>query len=181
MFLPSGASLHAGAPTRATKTSVEQVIGADSDGVVTSFDISGPVAGVFVLLLDAASATALAQRLLGNKESIPYSSAALGALAEMGNIAASTFLNVIADRVQQVCLPSVPNIQQGRASAILEEITASHAPLLGEPETPGLLYAMDIHDAGDIQMWMWFVPQAGAIERLEASEAAAGQPAPTGQ
>ncbi len=87
--------------------------------VVIAFQASGGVAGTLVLVVDDAVAGSLAGRLTGPPRAVAAGQAGsddtlgvggLGALAELGNIVASAFLNGAARVVGRTCLPSVPRL-----------------------------------------------------------------------
>ncbi|MDP2340733.1 MAG: chemotaxis protein CheC [Deltaproteobacteria bacterium] len=91
--------------------------------VVIAFDTSGGVTGTLALVIDDAVAAWLAGRLTG---AVTLDGAigkgALAALAELGNIVASAFLNGAARVVGRTCLPSVPRLLH---AATAEALTAA--------------------------------------------------------
>jgi chemotaxis protein CheY-P-specific phosphatase CheC len=107
--------------------------------VVIAFDTSGGVIGTLALVIDDAVAAWLAGRLTG---AVTLDGAigkgSLAALAELGNIVASAFLNGAARVVGRTCLPSVPRVthastaealaQASRAIALAAGATSSSTP-----------------------------------------------------
>lgn len=79
--------------------------------VVIVFQASGGITGTLGLVIDDEAAAWLAGHLMG---AVTLDGAigknALGALAELGNIVASAFLNGAARVVGRTCLPSVPRV-----------------------------------------------------------------------
>ena len=79
--------------------------------VVVALEASGGVNGSFALVINDDVAASLAGRLTGASTlDGPVGKGALAALAELGNIAASAFLNGAARVVGRTCVPSVPRI-----------------------------------------------------------------------
>ncbi len=84
--------------------------------VVVAADTTGGVVGTFALIVDDGVAAWLVARLTGEASaSATLTPIAFAALAELGNIAASAFLNGCARVVGKTCLPSVPRVSRGRA------------------------------------------------------------------
>ena len=77
--------------------------------VVLAFETSGGVPGHLAFVLDETVAASLVASLTG-AEASDLNTVALMALAEIGNIAASAFLNGVARVVGRTCLPSVPRV-----------------------------------------------------------------------
>jgi chemotaxis protein CheY-P-specific phosphatase CheC len=88
----------------------------------SAFDLSGALVGTMVHLSEDHTARHLAARLLGHEEAGAgaYDSRDRGALSEIGNIAASAFLNAVADHLGRACLPSVPRFLHGQAADVLQ-------------------------------------------------------------
>lgn len=88
--------------------------------VVITFDTSGGVDGTLAVVFDDDVARRFAVRLTGGAVEVgAIGPAALAALAELGNIAASAFLNGVARLVKRACLPSVPRVGHASASTVL--------------------------------------------------------------
>ncbi len=79
-------------------------------GVVMAFDTEGGVPGHLAFIADEAIAARLVASLTG-AEQTDLNAQAMMALAEVGNIAASAFLNGAARVVGKTCLPSVPRVR----------------------------------------------------------------------
>jgi chemotaxis protein CheY-P-specific phosphatase CheC len=103
-----------------TSFSADETASADAssflrpDVVVVSFETSGGVDGTLAVLIDDGAARWLVGRLTGGGPAEgELGEVALAALAELGNIAASAFLNAAALLVRRSCLPSVPRVGTG--------------------------------------------------------------------
>ncbi len=99
--------------------------------VVVAFDTSGGVDGTLAVVFDDDVARRFAGRLVGQGAGAMgvLDPAALAALAELGNIAASAFLNGVARLVKRTCLPSVPRVGQAASVTVL----AATLPGVGMP------------------------------------------------
>ncbi len=94
------------APTAADPAGI-----AAADAVVVSFDTSGGVEGTLAVVIDDDVARWLVGRLTGGGPAEgALGESARAALAELGNIAASAFLNAAARLLRRSCLPSVPRV-----------------------------------------------------------------------
>lgn len=92
------------------------------------FRLSGGFEGALVHVLSAADADAMLARVPGGRPSGGVSGdRGRGALSEIGNIAASAFLNAVATRVRRACLPSVPRFSEGGVRLALESVDVSAA------------------------------------------------------
>ncbi len=88
--------------------------------VVIAFEASGGISGTLALVIDDAVAQWLAGHLTGAVTlDGDIGSGALAALAELGNIVASAFLNGAARVVGRTCLPSVPRVIHSSTSEAL--------------------------------------------------------------
>lgn len=89
--------------------------------VVVGFTVNGGVSGRFALAVDEAGAHALAAAMTGAavaaKDKLGKRS--LAALTELGNIAASAFMNGAAELLHKSCVPSVPSLAVGDPAALL--------------------------------------------------------------
>jgi chemotaxis protein CheY-P-specific phosphatase CheC len=86
--------------------------------VVIAFDTTGGVEGTLAVVADDGVAAWLAGRLTG-KGDVDVGPGVLAVLAELGNIAASAFLNGTARLVKRACLPSVPRVDHVSSRAAL--------------------------------------------------------------
>lgn len=93
--------------------------------VVLAFETTGGAPGQLVFVLDEAVAAAVVASLTG-ASSTELSKAALSALAEVGNIAASAFLNGAARVVGATCLPSVPRVSHAPAEQAVVAVLPPH-------------------------------------------------------
>ncbi|MCC7073273.1 MAG: hypothetical protein IT383_18280 [Deltaproteobacteria bacterium] len=91
--------------------------------VVVGFVVSGGVQGRFALVLTEPAARVIAQAMVGGRHTLVPSEKLgkrlTGALTELGNIAASAFMNGVAELVHQSCVPSVPAFGHGDAAEVL--------------------------------------------------------------
>ncbi len=78
-------------------------------GVTLAFETGGGAPGHLAFVLDEDVAVRLVAGLTGAHDA-ELGTTALMALAEVGNIAASAFLNGVASVVGRACLPSVPRV-----------------------------------------------------------------------
>lgn len=85
--------------------------------VVVGFTVSGGLQGRFALVLADPAARALATAMTGpgrgQDGDEKLGKRALAALTELGNIAASAFMNGAAELLHQSCIPSVPSLHHG--------------------------------------------------------------------
>ena len=93
--------------------------------VVLAFEATGGAPGQLVFVLDENVAASVVASLTG-ATSTELSKAALSALAEVGNIAASAFLNGAARVVGATCLPSVPRVSQAPAEQAVVAVLPAH-------------------------------------------------------
>jgi chemotaxis protein CheY-P-specific phosphatase CheC len=114
--------------------------------IVVSFDTSGGIDGRLAVIFDDDVARWMAGRLTGGGpvEGV-FGEVALAALAELGNIAASAFLNSAARAVKRTCLPSVPRVDRAPAAAALSSVvpaaSSSTAVLRAEGHSLHLVFA----------------------------------------
>ncbi len=99
--------------------------GPDKSLVVVGFDLHGAVTGGFAQLLHEEGAARLASILAGRPMTADD---AVGVIAELGNIAASAFLNRLAGHLGGACLPSVPRLFKGSPQATVTSIFGDDAP-----------------------------------------------------
>lgn len=91
--------------------------------VVVGFTVNGGVNGRFALAVDEAGAHALSAAMTGGgapgagKDKL--GKRALAALTELGNIAASAFMNGAAELLHKSCVPSVPSLAFGDPAELL--------------------------------------------------------------
>lgn len=110
--------------------------------VVLAFETTGGAPGTLVFVLDETVAASVVAALTG-AVSTELSKSALSALAEVGNIAASAFLNGASRVVGGTCLPSVPRTSHAPVEQILNAVL---------PPRPLLLARLDVADAGAISI-----------------------------
>lgn len=102
-------------------------------GVSTiGFRLSGGFEGALLYVLRPGDADGLLARLPERLRAYARDERARGALGELGNIAASAFLNAVATRVRRACVPSVPRLFDGGLRGALERVEV-------DPEQRGLL------------------------------------------
>ncbi|MEW5853178.1 MAG: hypothetical protein AB2A00_30630 [Myxococcota bacterium] len=84
------------------------------------FRLAGGVNGRLWLVAPQTDMLTLAARLLGTPDNPPkkLDDPSRGALAEAGNVVASSFLNVFGDALREVCFPSVPDVRDAPSSLL---------------------------------------------------------------
>lgn len=91
--------------------------------VVVGFTVSGGVDGRFALLLTDAAARVVAHAMVGGRHtqapSDKLGKRMTAALTELGNIAASAFMNGVAEEVHRSCVPSVPEFASGDPAVVV--------------------------------------------------------------
>lgn len=96
--------------------------------VVVALEASGGVKGSFALVINEDVAASLADRLTGASTlDGAVGKGALAALAELGNIAASAFLNGAARVVGRTCVPSVPRVVHAPTSDAIRSVVGGAA------------------------------------------------------
>ncbi len=110
--------------------------------VVLAFETTGGAPGQLVFVLDETVAASVVAALTG-ATSTELSKAALSALAEVGNIAASAFLNGAARVVGVTCLPSVPRVSHAPVEQIVVAVL---------PPRPFHLARVSLGDVGAISI-----------------------------
>ena len=93
--------------------------------VVVGFTVNGALEGRFALIIAEPGARALASDMIGAKQGHPPAEKlgrrATAALTELGNIAASAFLNGAAELLRASCVPSVPSFHVGDPAHLLPD------------------------------------------------------------
>src|SRR5690606_362277 len=108
-------------PERITAAELERRVGPDVTAI--GFRLSGGFEGALVHVLTPGDADALLERLPGRGAlGTGRNERARGALSEVGNIAASAFLNAVATHVRRACLPSVPRFSGEGVRAALQRV-----------------------------------------------------------
>lgn len=152
-------------PVRVSAVELEQRLGPDVMAV--GFRLSGGFEGALLHVLSPGDADALLARLPERLRAHAREERAQGALAELGNIAASAFLNAVAARVRRACVPSVPRYVDGGLRGALGNVDV-------DPEAGGLLlvYAsVRIEGIPPVTLTLVVVPEpvsvAALAERVE--------------
>ena len=128
-LLEAGAREAAEAIMRLTHHETARMLSADREAVaamfarvgpravVVAFTVSGGVHGRFALAVGERGAGSLAAAMTGNSgagsAADRLGKRALAALTELGNIAASAFMNGAAELLHESCVPSVPSVTVG--------------------------------------------------------------------
>ncbi|MCC7110038.1 MAG: chemotaxis protein CheC [Deltaproteobacteria bacterium] len=89
--------------------------------VIIGFTVSGGVGGPFAIAMSEDAGRTLAAAMMGRTAPAgeKLGKRAVAALAELGNIAASAFMNGAAELLHQSCLPSVPSLAVGDPAELL--------------------------------------------------------------
>lgn len=161
-----GTSPTAEAPERISLRELEERVG---EGVTAiGFRLSGGFEGALVHVLTPDESHALLERLPDtHSPSVDSDRArARGALSEVGNIAASAFLNAVATRVRRACLPSVPRLSDdGGVPAALERVDV-------DPRDSGMvLVCSRIHIGGapELTLTLVIIPDQISVVSLAPS------------
>ena len=116
----------------------------DQELVAVGMDLPEPLGGRLLLLMPAAEAERISQRLVPAAAAGSLDVEGESALVEMGNIAGSAFVSALARTVEGRLLHGVPRLTRGRVRACLDTLAPGAAgPALGVrfgwPETVGTL------------------------------------------
>lgn len=95
---------------------------AEDELVAAVLEVQGDDNGAVSLMLTRVSAENLAGLMMGQDEPWPLDEMARSALAEVGNITATAFLNVVADAFGVRLLPSTPRVLDASAARILDQL-----------------------------------------------------------
>lgn len=136
------------------------------DGVTVGFALSGEASGVLLFSCGHDAAATIAGRLLRTD---PASTdlddgRVQGALAEVGNIVASAFLNAISERVGAPCLPSVPELVRGAAEGAVPAALAHFR--MGDLEAGAFAISVELGAPLELSFALAFVPDAKEVFRM---------------
>lgn len=154
-------------PERVTVAELERRVGPDVTAI--GFRLSGGFEGALLHVLTPDDADALLARLPGRVRPHAALERAQGALAELGNIAASAFLNAVATEVRRACLPSVPRFGGGGLRGALEHVDV-------DPEHRGLVLVcarVTIEGAPPVRLSLVVAPEPVTIAALRELAATA--------
>jgi chemotaxis protein CheC len=133
------------------------------EGIGISFALSGAVGGSLLVFLEEDAALSVASTLLKRKVSGP-DERALAALAEVGNILASAFLNGLSRYLKKACMPSVPGIAHAPGRVLLVAVPV-------RSNESGIVCTQRI---ADVPLVLCFLPEPDTARRLvEAVRSAA--------
>jgi chemotaxis protein CheY-P-specific phosphatase CheC len=110
--------------------------------VLLAFETSGGFVGQLVFVLDEDVAAQVATSLVGGADD-SLTRTSMAALAEVGNIAASAFLNAAARVVGATCLPSTPRVSHA---------PAEQAVVAALPPSDAWVARLAIDDVGSISL-----------------------------
>lgn len=147
----------------------------EGEGAVVAFGLSGEATGALLHLLSASVSRRVAGRLLGKPaDSVDLEHPRVqGALAEVGNIVASAFLNAISLRVGAPCLPSVPELAMGPADVIAR---AALARVVGSGREHGaMIVEVAVDGEPPVVFSLAFMPTPESLEAM-ITKAAEAQP-----
>jgi len=136
------------------------------------FRVHGEAPGRLVMVLGQDSLPPMLSAMLGRplRAGEPLSEEALSALKELGNILCSNYLNAMADLVGFPILPSVPALAIDMAASVLESVAADAATSGAQ----ALLIENRFHEWGQpVPLFLFFLPEPGALETLLAGLARA--------
>lgn len=144
--------------------------GPDNDAVGIYLQATGDFPGQILLVIPYANALELVDLLLGTP---PGTTTELGnlersALAEVGNLTGTFFLNAVASITGLDARPTPPAVMVDMVGAILDVIVANSGPL---GDKVFMLRAGFTRDGQEVQANFWVVPDPSALTALMASGA----------
>ncbi|HEY9077754.1 MAG TPA: hypothetical protein VIO61_14565 [Anaerolineaceae bacterium] len=139
--------------------------GPEVEAVGIYLHAEGQMAGQFMLILPLDKALELVDLLMMEPPGTTTSLEGIGksALAEVGNLAGSYFLNAIADITHQITVVTPPAVMSDMVGAILNVIVAESASQVEEVVT---IITSLIHGGRDVQATFWYVPDANTLDAL---------------
>lgn len=144
----------------------------DEEAVGVYVGMSGDVSGHLLMLLDAPVAILLAGLLLGEDPAALRLDEGLtaSALAEAGNVACSSFMNVVGEATGLVAIPQPPAVLWDLRGAIVDVAAASLALAGDEALVIGTRLASCARagQADQLELRLLAIPTPGALEAILA-------------
>lgn len=139
--------------------------GPEQEAVGIYLQAIGELSGQIMLILPLAKAMELVDLLLGEAPGTTNSLGSLerSALAEVGNITGTFFLNAVAAAIGLHSRPSPPAVMVDMVGAILDIIVAMSA---GVSETVLVIEAAFLRDGREVEAHFWVIPDNTALQGL---------------
>jgi len=144
----------------------DQVGGLEKEVVGVYLRASGEMAGQFMLILPYSKALEFVDVLMLQPSGTTQELDDMGksALAEMGNLAGSFFLNAIAEQTRLETLPSTPAVIFDMVGAVLDVIVATSAEAANEVI---MIQTSIMHGEMQIKADFWYIPDPRAMQVIE--------------
>jgi len=147
-------------------TEIPQILGGpENDAVGIYLRIEGNISGQIMLLVPYSKALELADLLMGEPIGTTQSLGRIerSALAELGNLTGSFFLNAIADSTGVYVRPSPPAVIVDMVGAIMDIILAT-CDILSEEVL--LIHAKFVRNGRETQANFWIIPDNTTVNTL---------------
>jgi len=147
-------------------TEIPQILGGpENDAVGIYLRIEGNISGQIMLIVPYSKALELADLLMGEPIGTTQSLGRIerSALAELGNLTGSFFLNAIADSTGVYVRPSPPAVIVDMVGAIMDIILAT-CDILSEEVL--LIHAKFVRNGRETQANFWIIPDNTTVNTL---------------
>jgi len=147
-------------------TEIPQILGGpENDAVGIYLRIEGTISGQIMLIVPYSKALELADLLMGEPIGTTQSLGRIerSALAELGNLTGSFFLNAIADSTGVYVRPSPPAVIVDMVGAIMDIILAT-CDILSEEVL--LIHAKFVRNGRETQANFWIIPDNTTVNTL---------------
>jgi chemotaxis protein CheC len=126
----------------------------------------GKMSGQFMLLLSTKKALQMVDMLMGDPPGTCTELDKMGrsALAEMGNLSGTFFLNSVASMTRLESMPTPPAVMEDYAGAILNVVVATSAQNM---ERVLMIITKISHEQDEVEASFWYIPDATAMTELE--------------
>ena len=125
----------------------------------------GQMAGQFMMILDNKKAFELVDVLMGEELGTTKELDRLGksALAEIGNLTGTFFLNSLAEITGLVTMPTPPDVMYDMVGAVMNVIIAYSAQVVDEILAIRTGFS---HGDQEVQLYFWYVPEPNALKAI---------------
>ena len=149
----------------------EFIGGPENEAVGVYLRAYGEASGQFMLILPIAKALEFVDMLMDEPPGTTQELDDMGksALAEMGNLSGTFFLNAVAEVTGLETMPSEPAVMFDMVAAILGVIVATSAEHVDEIL---IIKTSLMHGDHNVPADFWYIPDMNAIEALEKKSAA---------
>jgi chemotaxis protein CheC len=143
--------------------------GAETEAVGVYLKMEGKVAGQFMLIFPMQKALELIDLLMDEPTGSTKSIEGIGksALAEVGNLTGSYFLNAIATLTGLETMPDTPNVICDMVGTIMDVIIATAAE---QVEQVIMIETIILQGGRDVQATFWYVPDSQVMELFRFKE-----------